>query len=898
MKSLLRLSLVLYAYLLSACNTNSDDKKFKVVFLQCVQDDIWRETMLLEMKRELSFHPEIEFEFLDAEGNSKKQIDQLDKLSDKQFDLLIISPNESDPLTPAVNRIFQKGKPIIVVDRKTSSEFYTVYIGSDNYQVGKLAAEYIIKDDKVNQLSKILYITGLKSSSASIEREKGFTDVFQNNKQYSLYSLESDWRPETALKEIKTLPIDEISSLSYIFCFNDRIAVAISEYLKNLKLEQIPKIIGVDGLAHPNNGLEYVKNRDLSATVLYPTGGKETIRVAKQILNKEDFRRIYDLGTVVIDTSNVDILLGLEHKLQDQYEDIDKQQTLLKQLAHSNNLEKYKSNILLILLVLSILGICLTIYILIKLRKSKKTISLNNDKIQEQYNQLTRLNNELNTAFNSRVDLFRNLSYSLKNPIAILVSLKKELKDYTQIKASHIPSNLIHALTNVINRLSNIYTDIQHLENIELRSPTNRNIESTDINHLIIQVIYQLKPISESKGLKFKIQNNLVKKQHMISRIWVERGLFNLFDYLIKVASFDADVFINLSEAEDTKHKFIFDIRIGPFKDHSLVMAMEEELGLGIGVIFFQEVIKLHEGKIMLDSIGQQFHIYIEMTELKNDNNVKSTIDPYIKEFNNIVDNFSPSFHLNKKILIIDPDNSWAEILKFKFQDTLDIISVYNYEQGIEFLKNNPVNLIITESKIHHKYIFDYTDNFQEQIHNHLVPCIVFSSIDSHNEVLKITQNITMHIIFKKFGIQTLIAAIDRIFKEKEFQTQKLLKLTDKDLELVASSSLNNKQKKFIQELDEVIGKNISDPKLNVNQLAKLLNISRVNLYKKCLEILNKKPSDYIIEKRINKATFLLKTDLNISEVAYQSGFTSPAYFSKVFTAVNGINPKDFKKLN
>ena len=172
MKSLLRLSLVLYAYLLSACNTNSDDKKFKVVFLQCVQDDIWRETMLLEMKRELSFHPEIEFEFLDAEGNSKKQIDQLDKLSDKQFDLLIISPNESDPLTPAVNRIFQKGKPIIVVDRKTSSEFYTVYIGSDNYQVGKLAAEYIIKDDKVNQLSKILYITGLKFFCFYRERKR------------------------------------------------------------------------------------------------------------------------------------------------------------------------------------------------------------------------------------------------------------------------------------------------------------------------------------------------------------------------------------------------------------------------------------------------------------------------------------------------------------------------------------------------------------------------------------------------------------------------------------------------------------------------------------------------------------------------------------------------------
>ncbi len=97
--------------------------------------------------------------------------------------------------------------------------------------------------------------------------------------------------------------------------------------------------------------------------------------------------------------------------------------------------------------------------------------------------------------------------------------------------------------------------------------------------------------------------------------------------------------------------------------------------------------------------------------------------------------------------------------------------------------------------------------------------------------------------------------------------------------------------------MGDIISKHISDPQLNVNYLAQILNISRVNLYKKCLEVFNKKPSDYIIEKRINKSIFLLKTDLNISEVAYQSGFTSPAYFSKVFTSLKGINPKDFKKL-
>lgn len=897
MKNQFSLSLLFLIGMLCGCNTNSDEKKFKIVFSQCVQDDIWRETMLLEMKRELSFHPEIEFEFLDAEGDSEKQIKQLNSLSNEDFDLLIISPNESAPLTPAVNKIFQKGKPIIIVDRKTNSEFYTVYIGSDNYQIGALAAEYILKDKKPKASQKVLYIKGLKSSSASIEREMGFTDAFSNKKEYDLLSIDTDWRPETAIEKIKSLSTEDLENIAYIFCFNDRIAVAVNEYLKNLKLNTLPEIIGVDGLTHPNNGLEHVKNRNLTATLLYPTGGKETIRIAKQILNKEDFQRVYDLGTVVVDTTNVDILLNLENKLQNQYEDIDKQQKLLKQLTHSNKLEKYKSNILLILLFISAIAICLTIFMLTKLKKSKKTISLNNDKIQEQFNQLTALNNELNTAFHARVDLFRNLSYSLKNPIAILLSLKNDIQDYMQTNISRLPSNLIHIFSNTINRLSNILIDIQHLENIELGRPKKHTVESTDIHHLMTQVIYQLKPLKESKGIQFKIQNNLIKKNHHINKNWIERGLFNLFDYLMKVSTFDSQIYINLQETEERRSTIIFDIRIGPFKDQSLALAMEAELGLGIGVIFFQEVIKLHEGKIRIDSLGQQLHIVIEINELESTTKEIEKSEIYEHEFGKTDNSLSSTFDSSKTALIIDSDNACSEVLEFKFLGKLKIVTAHNFEQALDYVKNNPVNIIISESKIHNKYIFDYTDEFKQLVHNNLIPCIVFTSMENTDLIYKIASNVSSHIILKKHGIQTLIATVNRIFQEQQYQTKKLLKLSDKDLELVSNSSLNNKQKKFIDELDQIISKHISDPQLNVNFLAKELCISRVNLYKKCLELLNKKPSDYILEKRINKSIYLLKTDLNISEIAYQSGFSSPAYFSKVFTAIKGLNPKDFKKL-
>jgi ABC-type sugar transport system substrate-binding protein len=85
----------------------------------------WRQTMLKEMERELSFHPEINFIFKDANGSTKKQIDQIQELIDQKVDLLIVSPNEAAPITPIVEKAYSKDIKVIIVDRKTTSQDYT-----------------------------------------------------------------------------------------------------------------------------------------------------------------------------------------------------------------------------------------------------------------------------------------------------------------------------------------------------------------------------------------------------------------------------------------------------------------------------------------------------------------------------------------------------------------------------------------------------------------------------------------------------------------------------------------------------------------------------------------------------------------------------------------------------
>src|SRR3954470_24769245 len=100
---------VFFTLLISGCSLKNKNTRYVIGFSQCVESDVWRKTMLEEMKRELSFHPDFQFVYKQADGNSEKQIRQVKELLSQRVDLLIISPNEAEPLTPIVEETYNSG---------------------------------------------------------------------------------------------------------------------------------------------------------------------------------------------------------------------------------------------------------------------------------------------------------------------------------------------------------------------------------------------------------------------------------------------------------------------------------------------------------------------------------------------------------------------------------------------------------------------------------------------------------------------------------------------------------------------------------------------------------------------------------------------------------------------
>ncbi|WP_319481409.1 substrate-binding domain-containing protein [uncultured Draconibacterium sp.] len=149
-------------------------EKFIVGFSQCSAGD-WRENMEAEMERELMFHDDIELIKRQAGDSTPLQVRQIKELLDVGVDLMIIAPNEIDALLPVIEKVYDSGIPVILIDRKINSPKYTAYIGGDNFDIGNTAGIYIA--NKLHNEGQVVELLGILSSSPALERMNGFNNA-------------------------------------------------------------------------------------------------------------------------------------------------------------------------------------------------------------------------------------------------------------------------------------------------------------------------------------------------------------------------------------------------------------------------------------------------------------------------------------------------------------------------------------------------------------------------------------------------------------------------------------------------------------------------------------------------------------------------------------------------
>ena len=289
----------------SSAPTRSDNKMenkervYTIGMSQCNLGEPWRVQMNEDVKNAAAKHSNVKVVFKDAQNDTLKQRAHVEEFVSSKVDLLIISPKEAQPLTEPVATAMAAGVPVIVLDRALLGDKFTCFIGGNNKKIGKAAGEWIVKT--LGGKGNVVELMGLQTSTPGQDRHSGFLEGIAGSEIKVIFSADMKWLEPDARKEMESA-LSRFDKIDLVYGHNDPGAHGAYLAAKAAGRAGI-KFVGIDAL--PQEGVAYVSQGILDATLQYPTGGAEAIAMALRILKGEPVPKEIVLGTRLFDKTNI-----------------------------------------------------------------------------------------------------------------------------------------------------------------------------------------------------------------------------------------------------------------------------------------------------------------------------------------------------------------------------------------------------------------------------------------------------------------------------------------------------------------------------------------------------------------------------------------------------------------
>jgi ribose transport system substrate-binding protein len=259
------------------------DGSYTIGFAQANNAEPYRQQVNNDLQAAVKKYPKFRLVVADGQGDSNKQVTDVENFLVQQVDLLMISPFEAQPLTPVVTKVFQDHIPVIELDRQTEGDQYTAFVGGDNQDIGRQAGVYTATK-LLPQGGEVGILEGLPSTTPAIQRTEGFKQGVATNPKIKVVAVQpADWLPDKAQTVFDAM-LRANPGIKVVYANNDLMANGAYLALKGQdKIGQVA-VIGTDGLPDPAGGINAVLNGQFTATLVYPTGAEAAMELAKKIL--------------------------------------------------------------------------------------------------------------------------------------------------------------------------------------------------------------------------------------------------------------------------------------------------------------------------------------------------------------------------------------------------------------------------------------------------------------------------------------------------------------------------------------------------------------------------------------------------------------------------------------
>jgi ribose transport system substrate-binding protein len=286
--------------------TAEANTRYIIGFSQCTVTEPWRVLFNKRLFEAADAKPGVELIRLDAGDKTEQQVAQMRTLIRQKVDAILISPKESAGLTRVVEEATDAGIPVVVLDRNVNTDKYAAFIGGDNLEIGKAAGKVAV--DLLGGPGKakgVIYeICGGLASTPAHERRDGFHEVVEKEPGIQIIGgLDGDWKKDKA-QRIMQDALKAHDNINLVYAHNDPMAHGAYLAAKAADKAGDMMFIGID--ANPDEGQQWVRSGEITATLLYPTPGVKGLEVALDILAGKKVPKHITLPTRVFTKENID----------------------------------------------------------------------------------------------------------------------------------------------------------------------------------------------------------------------------------------------------------------------------------------------------------------------------------------------------------------------------------------------------------------------------------------------------------------------------------------------------------------------------------------------------------------------------------------------------------------
>jgi signal transduction histidine kinase/DNA-binding response OmpR family regulator len=881
--------------------------------------------MNLEMLHEVLFHKDITLQIKSVTDDTDQQIRDIQAFIAQKVDLLIVAPNEAAAVTPVIEKAYAQKIPVILVDRKITSDHYSAFIGADNEQIGKDVGNYVAK--LLGGKGNVVEICGLNGSSPAAERHNGFTSVIN---QYSainlLTSIDGAWLKDVA--EAKTEEIlRNFPQINLVFAHNDRMAIgAYNVAQKQGKADSI-FFVGIDALPGKTGGIEQVLNHKLKATFIYPTNGYKIIQLAKDILQGKSYQKNNTLYTNIVDETNAQIL-----KLQTDaiIEQEDKINVLNSQI--NSYVKQYVRQNYLFLTVVSIAVIITMILILLLrayLSKNKlnnllkqQNVEINKQKelLEQQRDQLITLSKQLEEATHAKLVFFTNISHEFRTPLTLISGpinslLSENNFNIEQRRLLELVQKNIKILLKLIDQI----IDFRKYENGKMILTLSRH----DLRAQLVEWNDSFAELARKRNLYFSFNvfsdtdfTMLVDIQKM------ERIYFNLLSNALKFTPEKEIILISLDKTTESNKSFaVIEVANSGkgISDEDIKHIFErfyqvdsQAVGSGIGLALSKAMVELHGGDIAVNNEEAGWTKFIVRIPFENEKEVGNGETGEIRQANTgdisemLNENTARKAIFEEKsldknactVLVVDDNPDICTYIKSTLAGKqYTVIEAADGADGFRKAIKHVPDIIISDVMMPVMDGVELCQKLKNELSTSHIPVILLTAASLDEQRITGFQSGADDYISKPFNPDVLEVRVANLIESrrrlKELFSENLFS-ANADKEAKPTNDLENS---FLEKFRNLVEQNLTDSELNVEDLGQQIGLSRTQLYRKLKSLTGYSPNELLRIIRLKRAYHLLSTtELTISEVTYDVGFTAPSYFAKCFKDYYNESPTDFLK--